>query len=278
MIAYQLKSSDYIINVPEKAEELTLQQCLNLNELVKSPGFGDRDNLDTSYDILQTITDYPLHDITFKENNDMITIISNVNLANVEYIRSNVRKWEFNAIEYSTYNTFDELTFGEYYYIKLVQQTKKEMDYIPKVLATLIRPATYIESDEFKGQKKVILKKFDVFDINARSRLFMNTSLNNIYHIINEFNRWDHNLMERYPEIYRSYETDSGGMKLSPIKIPEKWTYTSMLMNLTGGDITKTDMVFEQNITQVFVELECKAIRDQYYAKINRIANASQSK
>ena len=109
------------------------------------------------------------------------------------------------------------------------------------------------------------------YDINKRSELFLDLSINDVYGIINHYHTFYENFINNYSNLFNQEVPEE---ELDPIEeLSEedkkeiakeeeraKWAWEILLNNLTDNDITKYDKVLKLNLIFVFNHLSFKKL------------------
>lgn len=110
------------------------------------------------------------------------------------------------------------------------------------------------------------------YSIQERSEIFLDAPLESIYGIVESYYSFRNTFMDNYSPLFENpdnYEIDNEN-ELDPEEIEElkreieedkkkaKWSWESMIYNLSNGDITKFDAIFNTSLVLVFNTLSMK--------------------
>ena len=267
MIKYKLDNG-IEIDVPECVDDLKLDTYLTIIQYIGEGLFDGMDRIDASFFLLKQYIDYPLDEISLREYNDLIEIVGKIDLMNIEL--KNINKvLNINGVDYTIKNSFDELTFGEVFVIKQMIITMKEWEYIPLILPVLLRPSKKVKLDEFNIYRYDLVD-FNMDDIQYRSKLIIDRKVGEVLWIIKSYLEWEVNISKRFENLYNRKELSEKVNGPQTIKIHPKWGMIGMLEALTGGDISKNDIVSKINYIECLTILSFRDIQDDYYNKINK--------
>lgn len=269
MIKYTLQDGNSI-DVPQHIKELTLEQYLGIRHYTSRPEFAHKTDFEIQYFILQSVIDFPLDDLTIKELNEVSKLMEGMVLGDVYNLSSKQYRWKINGIEYGAYVNFDNYDYREPFYIDQIVMSGNEADYVPKILAALIRPYTKVPSKEFPQLDRIKLDDLMVEDIEPRSSLFLKMKIEYIYHIINDYYKWKQGHVASFSNLYSRKPKDEKGEMLQTIKIHPKWGPIAMLDRLCNGDVTKTEEVLDTNYISILFRMCYWDVKDEYYYKINK--------
>ena len=161
---------------------------------------------------------------------------------------------------------FNKITLGEFIDIEhYIQEPIKNLHIICSILYRKTKP------DEWNN---IIFEPYE-YNIQQRSSIFNNLSINLIYSILTEYINFRTNFMESYKLLFEqeNYEDDDiedidselKGRELIDSKIKnkenqvkQKWSWEGLIWELSNHDITKFDEIFNSKLIMVFNTLSMK--------------------
>lgn len=105
-----------------------------------------------------------------------------------------------------------------------------------------------------------------VYDVEKRSKEFLDIAVNRVWGIVQMYIDWKKDFTTTYGPLFEDEKFDQidDEEKLDPTEVAEikkeieeekaksKWSWESMLWNLSSGDVTKYEKLFDQPIVLVF--------------------------
>jgi hypothetical protein len=168
-------------------------------------------------------------------------------------------KKEINGLKFKDFYT---LTLGEYIDIDTFI-SENCIDNLPKICAILYRNYKYDEYDN------LILEPYTNIDIAKRSVLFNDISINDIYGIILDFNRFKEHIIKSFGGIFNPNLDDEDlddedlddiavQKEIEKEKLQTKWSWEFILYQLSNGDITKYDEILSLPFIFILNQLSFK--------------------
>lgn len=171
----ELTYKEITINIPDNLGDITLKQYLNYLHINV-----DDESLTSAFDLIANLCnmtqdemDSLYYPTEFNDLSEKINI-----LIGIEPDMKPADHLTIDGINYS-YNLSQELTTGEIITLNILrEQYKTEIEYIPRVCAVLIRPATR-RLDEETNKEYWEIEKFnrrDIVNLEYRAKLFSERS------------------------------------------------------------------------------------------------------
>jgi len=167
MIEFRLNDKEY--KMPTCWEDITLKMYINLSKLEEIKSTFSIEEL-----YLMRVLEV-LVDVNIGELDEMSIDMMNSISTNIKFMQE-VPEWKFveriniNNIDYIFPHDLNKLTMGEYISIKTMQTDKGDIDFIPYLLAIILRPGKKILVE---NEERMIQEKFDVESMEQRRELFL---------------------------------------------------------------------------------------------------------
>lgn len=156
----------------------------------------------------------------------------------------------------------NKLTLGAYIDIEYFKQDLFKNFHL--ILAILYRKTRLNEWGE------IIYEPYS-YDIEKRSEVLLDESINAVFGIINYYNNFKENFLKTYADLFNQTPSEED---LDPIedlspedlkelakeKEKERWSWESLIYNLCDGDLTKYDKVLELPLIFVFNQISFKKV------------------
>lgn len=175
----------------------------------------------------------------------------------------NIYKKKINKLTCKDFNT---LTLGEFididYYF-----SQNQFENLPKICAILYRQT---KLDEWNN---LIYEPYE-FDIEARSELFYDISIADIYGILNAYYTFRQSIVNNYYQLFNPILDNEENLddedlddpyvqkEIEKEKMQQKWAWDSVLHKLTDGDITKENGMYDLPLIFILNKLSYKKLFD----------------
>jgi len=249
-----------LINLPNSWEQVTVNQFLDIKNIEV-----DNSNILFNINLLSILNNTLVSDKIWSELyiTELSKLINTINWINTP--PTSTYKKEINGL---MIKDFYSLTLGEYIDIDYLI-SEDCFENLPKVCAILYRNYKH---DEFGN---IILEPYTNINIDKRADFYYDLSINDIYGIISEFNRFKLHIIASYQGIFNPIidEEDLDEEDLTDIttqkevekeKLHNKWSWEFILHSLSNGDITKYDSITDLGFIFVLNQLSFKKAFDLF--------------
>lgn len=236
------------MQLPKNWNDITLYQY---QELIKTT-----DEFDSLSILLNTTPDDPIiEELSLEE---VIEIFNKLRW--VQSVPLAVHK---PIIEDLHFKSLNKLTLGEY--IDLDYYAKDNIENLHKIMAILYRKIAITKWG------KIEIEPYD-YDLDERAEIFLDVSITNCIDILRKFNEWKITFLNSYKELFTTHEEMeddeelTGRDKIIAKKeaaieaARNKWSWESLVWNLSNKDITKFEEVFNTPIILVFNTLSMNKV------------------
>lgn len=172
--------------LPKTIDEINLQLYLDFSKELRGVTEAEWNTIDGQLKMFRIVELFlgveegDIDDLSLADMTELVTKVTDIISSTKDFKSSD--HFVIDGITYSTRKIEDmnSLTTGEYTSIKTLQDSMKdELDFLPYVLAILIRPAKEVV-DEETGESKLVQDKFnqrDIDNLEWRVKLFREKAL-----------------------------------------------------------------------------------------------------
>lgn len=222
-------------------------QFLQINDLESLRGILSED--DFTLRIICILFNIKEEEVSNLNEEDIIDALSN-DFSKIEYIEKVIIDDNYVYLQEDMF----QLINAQYFMIKQYQLDIKDTSKLFILTLTEL-----IKTDV--GNKTDIVRKLDI---------------KNALYLIRKFNEFDEYIIKNYSIIFEEDYDDEYRHK--GYKIPKNYNIIGMLDRLSGGDITRDEMVLKQNIISTMNRMAYWAHRDKRINSINKIISNKNGK
>lgn len=172
MYKFNIGDKDY--NFPETWQEITLGMFIKIVELEKNKEFFPIEELYfiKMVEILTESSDDELDEMSIPQLNELA---GKMTYLQTEPKMGNMKQHiNFEGVDYAFKQDLNQLTTGEYISMKTLQQDREYFEYLPEVLAILLRPAKKEMIEETLSHVRVgkevwVQEKFNPMTLSSRA-------------------------------------------------------------------------------------------------------------
>lgn len=241
------------LNIPKSWSDIKVYQYQDMlsNDL---NGIG---TFEKYIEYLSIITETDSEDWEDMDLDEVLEIIKSI-----EWLKTSPSTNFKTKIEGLSLIDFNKLELGAYIDIEYFKKDLFKNFHL--ILAILYRKTKENEWGE------IIYEPYD-YDINNRSELFLDISINDVYGLINHYHNFYENFINNYSTLFNQDVpedeldpvdelTEEDKKELKKEQERAKWAWEILIHNLSEKDITKYDEILKLNLIFVFNHLSFKKI------------------
>lgn len=242
------------LKLPRTWNDITIRQFIELKELISEN--SDITDFTNNINILCILCDIDIMDDVWNEI--YLSELQNI-FKQIEFFNhSPSSEIKHKLINFSL-KEFDQLTLGEF--IDIDRFLTDGIENLPKICAILYRKST---TDIFDN---VILEKYDNINLNERSELFNNVSINDVFGLIDKLNSFKTVIVENYTTIFSPDYSDEPvedddiyaiETETKKEQLQAKFSWELLIYTITNGDLTKYDAILDMNFLFVLNQLSIR--------------------
>jgi hypothetical protein len=210
-------------------------------------------NFESQLELLGVLADVPTEDLEDLELDEFSAL-----LAKISFVQSEPNKRAAQSILEYQLKPLNKIKVEEFldleYYV-----TKDYIEYLPIICAILYKQTRV---DEWKH----LSYEPHEYDLEERSKEFLNLSINSVYGVITSYLQWRENFLNTYSNLFDEPITEEDLQEVEPEDRKEleaemqmsKWAWEKTIYILANEDITNMEKVLGMNLIFAFNMLSMK--------------------
>jgi len=238
------------MNIPRSWNDVTLYQYI---ELSKADG---NDMIDVFSILLNTTPDDPLiEDMNYDEVVDELSKLGWLSVEPIGQLNS--------KIDDLYIKRFNDITLGEF--IDIEYYFSEPIDNLHIICSILYRQT-------IKNKWNTIEWEPYDYDVEKRGELFLDQPITKVIAVLNSYIDFRTNFLKSYENLFQESNDDDDFEELTgrekidaqkeemENKAKSKWSWESILLGLSNGDVTKFDELFRTSLILIFNTLSAKKV------------------
>jgi hypothetical protein len=210
-------------------------------------------NFESQLELLGVLADVPTEDLEDLELDEFSAL-----LAKISFVQSEPNKMPAQSILGYQLKPLNKIKVEEFldleYYV-----TKDYIEYLPIICAILYKQTRI---DEWKH----LSYEPHEYDLEERSKEFLNLSINSVYGVVTSYLQWRENFLNTYSNLFDEPITEEDLQEVEPEDRKEleaemqmsKWAWEKTIYILANEDITNMEKVLGMNLIFAFNMLSMK--------------------
>jgi hypothetical protein len=236
------------MKLPKSWNDVTVAQYIEARKSVNMDS-----NFDSQLELLGVLADVPTEDLEDLELDEFSAL-----LAKISFVQSEPNKMPAQSILKYQLKPLNKIKVEEFldleYYV-----TKDYIEYLPIICAILYKQTRF---DEWKH----LSYEPHEYDLEERSKEFLNLSINSVYGVVTSYLEWRENFLNTYSNLFDEPITEEDLQEVEPEDRKEleaemqmsKWAWEKTIYILANEDITNMEKVLGMNLIFAFNMLSMK--------------------
>jgi hypothetical protein len=236
------------MKLPKSWNNVTVEQYIEARKSVNIDS-----NFESQLELLGVLADVPTEDLEDLELDEFSAL-----LAKISFVQSEPNKMPAQSILEYQLKPLNKIKVEEFldleYYV-----TKDYIEYLPIICAILYKQT---KVDEWKH----LSYEPHEYDLEERSKEFLNLSINSVYGVITSYLQWRENFLNTYSNLFDEPITEEDLQEVEPEDRKEleaemqmsKWAWEKTIYILANEDITNMEKVLGMNLIFAFNMLSMK--------------------
>jgi hypothetical protein len=236
------------MKLPKSWSDVTVEQYIEARKSVNMDS-----NFESQLELLGVLADVPTEDLEDLELDEFSAL-----LAKISFVQSEPNKMPAQSILGYQLKPLNKIKVEEFldleYYV-----TKDYIEYLPIICAILYKQTRV---DEWKH----LSYEPHEYDLEERSKEFLNLSINSVYGVITSYLQWRENFLNTYSNLFDEPITEEDLQEVEPEDRKEleaekqmsKWAWEKTIYILANEDITNMEKVLGMNLIFAFNMLSMK--------------------
>lgn len=236
------------MKLPKSWNDVTVAQYIEARKSVNMDS-----NFESQLELLGVLADVPTEDLEDLELDEFSAL-----LAKISFVQSEPNKRAAQSILEYQLKPLNKIKVEEFldleYYV-----TKDYIEYLPIICAILYKQTRV---DEWKH----LSYEPHEYDLEERSKEFLNLSINSVYGVITSYLQWRENFLNTYSNLFDEPITEEDLQEVEPEDRKEleaemqmsKWAWEKTIYILANEDITNMEKVLGMNLIFAFNMLSMK--------------------
>jgi hypothetical protein len=236
------------MKLPKSWNDVTVEQYIEARKSVNMDS-----NFESQLELLGVLADVPTEDLEDLELDEFSAL-----LAKISFVQSEPNKRAAQSILEYQLKPLNKIKVEEFldleYYV-----TKDYIEYLPIICAILYKQTRV---DEWKH----LSYEPHEYDLEERSKEFLNLSINSVYGVVTSYLQWRENFLNTYSNLFDEPITEEDLQEVEPEDRKEleaemkmsKWAWEKTIYILANEDITNMEKVLGMNLIFAFNMLSMK--------------------
>jgi hypothetical protein len=236
------------MKLPKSWSDVTVEQYIEARKTINSTS-----NFESQLELLGVLADVPTEDLEDLELDEFSAL-----LAKISFVQSEPNKMPAQSILGYQLKPLNKIKVEEFldleYYV-----TKDYIEYLPIICAILYKQTRI---DEWKH----LSYEPHEYDLEERSKEFLNLSINSVYGVVTSYLQWRENFLNTYSNLFDEPITEEDLQEVEPEDRKEleaemqmsKWAWEKTIYILANEDITNMEKVLGMNLIFAFNMLSMK--------------------
>jgi hypothetical protein len=236
------------MKLPKSWSDVTVAQYIEARKSVNMDS-----NFESQLELLGVLADVPTEDLEDLELDEFSAL-----LAKISFVQSEPNKMPAQSILGYQLKPLNKIKVEEFldleYYV-----TKDYIEYLPIICAILYKQTRI---DEWKH----LSYEPHEYDLEERSKEFLNLSINSVYGVVTSYLQWRENFLNTYSNLFDEPITEEDLQEVEPEDRKEleaemqmsKWAWEKTIYILANEDITNMEKVLGMNLIFAFNMLSMK--------------------
>jgi hypothetical protein len=236
------------MKLPKSWNDVTVAQYIEARKSVNMDS-----NFESQLELLGVLADVPTEDLEDLELDEFSTL-----LARISFVQSEPNKRAAQSILEYQLKPLNKIKVEEFldleYYV-----TKDYIENLPIICAILYKQTRV---DEWKH----LSYEPHEYDLEERSKEFLNLSINSVYGVVTSYLEWRENFLNTYSNLFDEPITEEDLQEVEPEDRKEleaemkmsKWAWEKTIYILANEDITNMEKVLGMNLIFAFNMLSMK--------------------
>jgi hypothetical protein len=236
------------MKLPKSWNDVTVEQYIEARKTINSTS-----NFESQLELLGVLADVPTEDLEDLELDEFSAL-----LAKISFVQSEPNKMPAQSLLGYQLKPLNKIKVEEFldleYYV-----TKDYIEYLPIICAILYKQTRV---DEWKH----LSFEPHEYDLEERSKEFLNLSINSVYGVITSYLQWRENFLNTYSNLFDEPITEEDLQEVEPEDRKEleaemqmsKWAWEKTIYILANEDITNMEKVLSMNLIFAFNMLSMK--------------------
>jgi hypothetical protein len=236
------------MKLPKSWNDVTVAQYIEARKSVNMDS-----NFESQLELLGVLADVPTEDLEDLELDEFSAL-----LAKISFVQSEPNKRAAQSILEYQLKPLNKIKVEEFldleYYV-----TKDYIEYLPIICAILYKQTRV---DEWKH----LSYEPHEYDLEERSKEFLNLSINSVYGVVTSYLEWRENFLNTYSNLFDEPITQEDLQEVEPEDRKEleaemkmsKWAWEKTIYILANEDITNMEKVLGMNLIFAFNMLSMK--------------------
>jgi hypothetical protein len=236
------------MKLPKSWNDVTVEQYIEARKSVNIDS-----NFESQLELLGVLADVPTEDLEDLELDEFSSL-----LAKISFVQSEPNKMPAQSILGYQLKPLNKIKVEEFldleYYV-----TKDYIEYLPIICAILYKQTRI---DEWKH----LSYEPHEYDLEERSKEFLNLSINSVYGVVTSYLQWRENFLNTYSNLFDEPITEEDLQEVEPEDRKEleaemqmsKWAWEKTIYILANEDITNMEKVLGMNLIFAFNMLSMK--------------------
>jgi hypothetical protein len=236
------------MKLPKSWNDVTVEQYIEARKSVNMDS-----NFESQLELLGVLADVPTEDLEDLELDEFSAL-----LAKISFVQSEPNKMPAQSILGYQLKPLNKIKVEEFldleYYV-----TKDYIEYLPIICAILYKQTRV---DEWKH----LSYEPHEYDLEERSKEFLNLSINSVYGVVTSYLQWRENFLNTYSNLFDEPITEEDLQEVEPEDRKEleaemqmsKWAWEKTIYILANEDITNMEKVLGMNLIFAFNMLSMK--------------------
>ena len=236
------------MKLPKSWNDVTVEQYIEARKSVNMDS-----NFESQLELLGVLADVPTEDLEDLELDEFSAL-----LAKISFVQSEPNKMPAQSILGYQLKPLNKIKVEEFldleYYV-----TKDYIEYLPIICAILYKQTRI---DEWKH----LSYEPHEYDLEERSKEFLNLSINSVYGVVTSYLQWRENFLNTYSNLFDEPITEEDLQEVEPEDRKEleaemqmsKWAWEKTIYILANEDITNMEKVLGMNLIFAFNMLSMK--------------------
>jgi len=236
------------MKLPKSWNDVTVAQYIEARKSVNIDS-----NFESQLELLGVLADVPTEDLEDLELDEFSAL-----LAKISFVQSEPNKMPAQSILGYQLKPLNKIKVEEFldleYYV-----TKDYIEYLPIICAILYKQTRI---DEWKH----LSYEPHEYDLEERSKEFLNLSINSVYGVVTSYLQWRENFLNTYSNLFDEPITEEDLQEVEPEDRKEleaemqmsKWAWEKTIYILANEDITNMEKVLGMNLIFAFNMLSMK--------------------
>jgi hypothetical protein len=236
------------MKLPKSWNDVTVAQYIEAKKSVNIDS-----NFESQLELLGVLADVPTEDLEDLELDEFSAL-----LAKISFVQSEPNKMPAQSLLGYQLKPLNKIKVEEFldleYYV-----TKDYIEYLPIICAILYKQTRV---DEWKH----LSYEPHEYDLEERSKEFLNLSINSVYGVVTSYLQWRENFLNTYSNLFDEPITEEDLQEVEPEDRKEleaemqmsKWAWEKTIYILANEDITNMEKVLGMNLIFAFNMLSMK--------------------